>query len=822
MLTQLATMDEAASMTASGSFPCTVAQRKHWAFDQARPGDPTLNIAARWRLEGHVRVSLLERSLQMIVARHETLRTKFVERDGLPVQIVMMSAAFNLPLVDLTGLSEPERLVAAGEKARDEAIQPFDLTRPPLLRATLLRLEPTVCELLVTTHHMVGDCWSNGVLAQEMADIYEALCAGATPSLPVLEMQFGDYARWQQAWLDQGGADRAELYWHGHLAGLPSFHAPTDRKAPVRSAGLGDIMGMPVPAALADAAQGLARAHGATFFMLGVATMATLLHRWTGATEVVFGTQVAGRNEMELEALVGHFVNTVVLRIRTTAASSFASLLDNVREIVGDALEHAAAPIENVLQDLVPDSDAAGRRSSPIAVNFLIQRAFTRDSAHGSFTFKGIPNASPGSRYDLNLFLVERPDGWRASCEFDPELFDRTRIDWLLRSFLRVLEFVSLDPACRIASIPLFDDPVLSSQPGDTEALLALIWGKLLHQKTVPRHVNFFTLGGDSIRATQMLALTREKFGRSISLGQLFKAPTIAAMAALLCEDVEALPSGVVWIQPHGSKPPIFAINNTGIFHTLAQHLGPDQPFAAVQALDPDVSPSLHPAEFRAIAARYIEVIREVRPHGPYGLMGLCAAGKVAFEVARQLTAAGEEVRFLGVVDSWAPGHFRRMATIPRIRARVSLRMIRLGRQIQRIREGTLSVRGFLANRAAIRGARNMMFEWLRRTGKRDDVPPGVQNNLFVNFLDESARRYVPRPYSGSMLVFHGPEQPRGRALDPSFGWEELVAGEVTVVPVQADKLTAFVDHHQGLFQDPGARIMADAIEAALSVRSRG
>ncbi len=382
----------------------------------------------------------------------------------------------------------------------------------------------------------------------------------------------------------------------------------------------------------------------------------------------------------------------------------------------------------------------------------------------------------------------------------------------------------------------LVNDPWLREQPaslhvtpgapGDMERRLAGLWTKVLHQETVPRDANFFSLGGDSIRAAQLLALTRQTLGRSISLGQLFRAPTLAAMAALLRDEVPAAGSDVaptseptseiVWVQPHGSKPPIFAINNTGIFHTLAHHLGTDQPFAAIQALDPQVSPSLLPSDFRMIAARYVEVIRQVRPHGPYALIGLCAAGRVAFEAARQLGAAGEEVRLLAVVDSWAPGHFRRMTARQRLRARLSLRAMRLGRQLQRIREGTLSLRGFLANRAIMRGVRNAAFELLRRTGRRDSVPPGVQNNLIVNYLDNASRRYVPRPYSGSMLVFHGPEQPHGGALDPSYGWEELATGKIDVIPVPADQGTAFVDHHQGLFQGPGAQVMADAIAAIL------
>jgi thioesterase domain-containing protein/aryl carrier-like protein len=818
-------------------FPCTVSQRKHWAFEQARPGDPTLNIAARWRLEGQVSPTLLGRSLQMLIDRHEPLRTAFVARDHGPVQLVMRTAPTRLRIVDLSHLPEAEREAAATDLAREEARRPFDVNHPPLLRATFVMLDETSADLLVTTHYLVGDCWSNGILAQEMAELYDALHDERTPALPALDLQFGDYANWQEAWLKEGGADKAEAYWERRLAGMPSFLVPTDRTPPAEPGGAGDIFGMPVPATLVVAAQSLARKHGATFFMLGVATMAALLHRWTGATEVTFGTQVAGRDDVELEPLIGPFVNTVVLRVNLAGNPSFAAVLDDVRGIVGEALEHSAAPTARVVQKLGRTGGVAGRRDPLTAVNFLIQRAFTRDADHGQFALKGIPNFSPGSRYDINVFLVERPSGWRASCEYDPELFDRARIDWLLRSFLRMLTLVSSDPACPLSAMSLADldmpqpaserpapapalpqpaAPVTEPTETGVEDRLAALWAKVLGRPSVPSDANFFELGGDSIRAARLLALTKQTIGQTITLGQLFRAPTLAAMSALLRGGADAVPSGVIWVQPKGNRPPIFAINNTGIFYTLSQHLGEDQPFAAVQALDPSVSPSLHPTDFRELAARYAETIRQVRPHGPYALLGLCAAGKVAFEVAQQLQAAGEQVSLLAVVDTWAPGHLYRMTGLQRWLTRLNVRSIRLRRQLQRIGDGTLSIRGFIANRAAVRGLRNAGFERLRRAGVLNSVPPGVQNNLFVNYLDGAAHGYMPRPYAGRVLVFHGPEQPTGRFLDPSFGWNGLVAGRVEVVAVPSDPHVAFADHHQGLFQDPGAQIMAERIAAML------
>jgi thioesterase domain-containing protein/aryl carrier-like protein len=823
-------------------FPCTLAQQRTWKQDRQRPGDPSLNIGGRIRLEGRVNADLLEQALQALVVRHEPLRTIFVERDGVVVQRVLPDAKLRLRLADLSDVPEAERPDEIARVAREAARRPFDLSQPPLLRTTLVKCDAITSELLLTTHYMVGDCWSNGVLAREMATIYDALREGKVPSLPPLPMQFGDYALWQKAWLGEGGSAQSHAYWTRRLANPPILHVPTDRPLPAVPAKDGNIIGIPVLRSLADAAQEMARANGATFFTLGVAALATLLHRWTGATDVTFGTQVIGRDDVELEGLVGPFVNTVVLRTDLSGDPQFGALLNQVRGTVGEALEHAAAPIENVMEALHATDDEGGRRNSMTAVNFIIQRDFTFDSEHGEFALKGLPSFSPGSKFDLNLFLVERPSGWRSSCEYDPDLFDKTTIERIIRCLLAVIEAVSANPSLRLSAIPVPELALLPqrsqaprlSAPKATEVpapvsaatsitvadpdmvRLAAIWSQVLNHKQVLPTDNFFALGGDSMRAARLLARTKATLGQSISLGQLFMAPTLGAMAALLRGNQDQAPNGVVAIQPEGSRPPIFAINNTGIFYTLSRHLGMDQPFIAVQALDPDASPHIHPQDFYAVAARYVETIRRVRPHGPYALMGLCAAGKVAFEVAQQLLSAGEEVRLLAVVDTWAPGHWDRLPVQRRLAGLSALRSARLRRQFQRIREGTLSPLGFLAGRAPVRRFRNSLFQLARRLGLRDTVPAEVQNNLFVEYLDRVAAGYEAQRYPGQVLVFHGPEQPTGHLLDASFGWRELVSGQVDVMAVPADTKTKFVDHHQGLFQDPGAKIMADAIAGAL------
>ncbi len=250
-------------------------------------------------------LALLERSLQMLVNRHELLRTAFAERDLVPIQFVMRTASARLRVIDLAHLPEAERADAAVAIAREEARRPFDMSRPPLLRVTLIRLDPGAADLLVTTHSLAGDFRSSAILVRELAEIYDALHDGLTPALPEYDLQFGDYANWQEAWLQEGGAEEDEAYWERQLADLPAFSPPADQPLPAEPGRAGDIIGIAAPIATIDAAHGLARKHGATFLMLGVAAMATVLHRWTGATDVVFGTQVAGRDDTDLQNLVG-------------------------------------------------------------------------------------------------------------------------------------------------------------------------------------------------------------------------------------------------------------------------------------------------------------------------------------------------------------------------------------------------------------------------------------------------------------------------------------------------------------------------------------
>jgi thioesterase domain-containing protein len=263
----------------------------------------------------------------------------------------------------------------------------------------------------------------------------------------------------------------------------------------------------------------------------------------------------------------------------------------------------------------------------------------------------------------------------------------------------------------------------------------------------------------------------------------------------------------VVHVQPHGRGTPIFALYNVGIFYTLANRLGRDRPFIAVQTLDPHSSRALPEQSFEAIAADFVRVIRSVRPRGPYVLLGLCIAGTVAYEVARQLRAEGEDVPLLILVDGWAPGYTRRLTRSGRILARFSFRWHDWRLQLSKVAHGK---RGFLEFCSRFQIVRRLgLLRIAERLRLITAVPEDPSTLWFEEYLGRAARAYEPARYEGCTVVFHSPEQPSGRFLDPNFGWRDLCVGKFDCVEIPGD--------HLGLFQDPGVSLLAQWIASELA-----
>ena len=1316
-------------------FPCSPAQRRFWVLDRIDPGSPALNIAVRWRLEGRVSNADLNKAFATIIARHQPLRTFIAEEDGEPVQLVEPFLSFHIPDIDLNGLTEEDAFAEAERIAQLEARAAFDLSVPPLIRVTHLRVRENVSIVLMTAHHMVCDGWSVGLLAREMGTICAALGAGRKPELPELPISYVEYSAWQAQRLSDESQRRDEEFWKHSLHELRHFELHPDHARPPVQTSNGNIVSLLLNREVTEGLQELSRRCGCTLFMTTLAALFTLLHRYSGESDIAIGSQVAGRDEVELEAAVGLFINTIVLRGDLSGDPIFAELLARVRDTVIESFEHRSTPLNRLIEILKPKRDLA--RNALFSVNFIFQRSFIKSENYGSFRLVDMPSCSAGAMYDLNFFMVERPDGWRASCEYNTDLFESETVVRLLDHFANLLRAVAVDPAQRISSMAMLDeaerqslivdwnhtdadypkhltvpklfetqaqrtpdavavvcgeqslnyreldlasnrlahelhsrgigrasrvgicldrspdlmvallavlksgaayvplDPAypaarlaqivedarpaavltksfvherlpaneaamilldaeaaligrqsdsplastatpedlayviytsgstgrpkgvqikhrsltnllwsMRTQPGlaagdtmvsvttvsfdlavpdlflplivgaklalaqepeiadgsallhllrrhratlmqatpvtwqillaagwhgdpplkmlcggeamprkladqlllqggelwnmygptettvwssalrvepgagpvligppiantqfyvldqhgqlaptgapgelfiggdgvapgylnlpemsrerfvadsfrkiagaklyrtgdrvrtrgqgrieflgrsdhqiklrgfrielgeiesvlrahpqvadciavvgadasgeysirayvvargsvpsalienlrvsvrqalpvymcpssimvldalprtpngkidraclpmpapvqdhvreparpisELERRLAKIWSAVLGIPAVAVDANFFEVGGHSLLAMRLLARIQAEFGVKLSLATLFKTPTIAEQARLLEQVEGADPRAfdfrqVLKLQPNGNRPPLIAINNTGIYYALSKRLGLEQPFISLQLFDPSLPHASLPRTLEDIAVGYAQLIRRVQRTGPYALLGWCVAGALAFEVARQLTAAGEKVSQLVLFDTWAPGHLKRLRWPKSMLADYSHRWKLISTDWARLKSGKRRLAMFLANREIVK----KLIAWLVRPPSLDandalaraqPLSPEQYDQWLLRYLENAAESYEPRAYPGTMTLFRSSQEPAGRFLDPQMGWGEFVEGGVEVVVIDGD--------HFSVFQEPSVSRMAQRIES--------
>ncbi|HEX8353468.1 MAG TPA: condensation domain-containing protein, partial [Pyrinomonadaceae bacterium] len=437
-----------------GAAPLSFAQQRLWFLNEFAPGGAAYNLHAAVRLTGRLRVDVLERTLTEIVRRHESLRTTFAVEGESPAQVVAPAAPVRLELVDLGGSQEPE---AEARRLSDaEAQRPFDLARGPLFRCALLRLDASQHVVLFTTHHIVSDGWSAGVLVRELFTLYEAYSRGEESPLEELPIQYADYAAWQRGWLQGEVLEEQLSYWRGQLAGAPPvLELPTDRPRPAVQSQKGAAHKFVLDVALREELKRLGRREGATLFMTLLAAFQVLLSRYTGQSDVVVGSPVAGRGRLETEGLIGFFVNTLALRARMDDNPTFAGLLRRVRETTLGAFAHQDVPFEKLVEELQPGRSTG--HTPLFQVVFVMQNAPREEFQSPGLTFERFEHEVKTAKFDLTLSVAEAEEGLRASVEYAADLFDAETVGRLAAHFETLLRAAAADPEARVSELPLLD-----------------------------------------------------------------------------------------------------------------------------------------------------------------------------------------------------------------------------------------------------------------------------------------------------------------------------------------------------------------------------
>jgi amino acid adenylation domain-containing protein len=440
-------------LPAAGVRPASFAQERFWFIDQIGAG-AAYNISWPLRLRGALDVVALERALNEIVRRHEILRTRFAVEDGRPVQVIEPSRLLSLDFVDLS--EEPERERDA-QRLIDEATQaPFSLAEGPLIRASLLRLGPEEHILQLVVHHAAADGGSKVVFFRELAALYAAYRDNRPAALPAPPIQYADFAQWQRSALQGGRLERELAHWSRELEGIPAgLELPSDRARPE----VASLRGGWLRAKLADDTlerlNALARAEGATLFMVMLAAFEVLLHRYSGQEEVVVGTPVDTRGRAELEQLIGPFVNTLALRGDLSGEPSFRELLGRVKRRTLDAIEHQELPFERLVEALAPEREL-GRHP-------LCQVLIALNPPEPAIRLQGLEveeldTEKTASRVDLTLLLQQRERGLDLVWEYSSDLFEPATVQQMADRFLRLLDSIVSHPEQPIDELSLLGE----------------------------------------------------------------------------------------------------------------------------------------------------------------------------------------------------------------------------------------------------------------------------------------------------------------------------------------------------------------------------
>ena len=437
--------------------PLSYNQQRLWFLDRLRPNSAQYNVYRAWRVDGPLDLSALDSALQAILDRHQVLRMRIRESNGLLIQDADASAVVSTTFVNLGSSPRQDREKIAIERISREAGVPFDLSAGPFLRAMLVKLTENQHILLIVLHHIAADGWSCRVFRDELTRCYETFRCGGTLELPDLPFQYGDYARYQRTAYSGKRRDTLLGYWRKQLSGsLDPLDFPTDFPRPVIQSDRGSKLHFDLGPGLSETVHEFCREKDITLFMLLIAVLYTLLHRYTGATDISIGSPIANRTQPELEFLIGYITNTNVLRTDLSGNPGFMELVQRVKRVALDAYAHQDMPFEELVAELHQDRDLS--RTPLFQVAFIFQNTPEKVlRIHGAeVTPVKISNGT--SKFDLSLTINIKNGNLSGFWEYCTDLFEQKTVACFAEYYRTLLTGVLTDPGQRVTGLPLLAD----------------------------------------------------------------------------------------------------------------------------------------------------------------------------------------------------------------------------------------------------------------------------------------------------------------------------------------------------------------------------
>lgn len=434
-------------------FPASFAQQRLWFLDQMVPGTAFYNMSKASRFPYAINIEVLRKSLHEIVRRHETLRTTFKAVNGQPYQLVASSLELDLSVHDLSQFDPVTREVAASELAQADALRPFDLAKGPLVRASLLKLDHNDYIFLLSMHHIISDVWSVMIFFKELSTLYEYFLQNKPSPLPELPLQYADYSVWQLEYLQESLLQQQVDYWKRKLADLPPLQLPIEKKRPFFQTfhGAHELIG--INRDLTHGIRKISQQENVTLFMTLLAAFVALLHKYSNQLDIVVGAPMAGRNQMEVENLIGFFVNSIIIRTKLSADFSFRQLLQEVKAVSLEAFAHGDLPFEKLVEELHPQRDLS---RNPL-FQVLFQMAAAREGITVSSDKHPVDVKVNTSKFDLTLSMAEEDDRLIGYIEYNTDLFLQQTIFRMVNHYVQLLQNIVANPSIRLADIELLD-----------------------------------------------------------------------------------------------------------------------------------------------------------------------------------------------------------------------------------------------------------------------------------------------------------------------------------------------------------------------------
>ena len=435
------------------AFPASFAQERLWFLDQFEPGSAAYNIPRVFRISGPLQVDVLTRAFQAVVQRHAALRTIFDSIEGEARQVVLSSREVNIPIIDFGDVPERDRETAALRMATEEGTKPFDLSEGPLLRARLLRLGPETWMLVLVMHHIIADGWSISRLFRDVTKSYAAFLENQEPELPELPIQYTEYALWQREYMSGEVLQNEIEHWRNTLAGAQTqLDLPTDHSRPAMQTWHGARKEIIFSAAILARLKALAQKESATLFMVTMAAFQAMLWRYTQQESILVGTPIAARNHVEIEELVGLFVNTLIVRTDFTSDLSFRDLIRRVRAYSLEAYMHQDVPFEKLVEELVPQR--ALDRPPLFQVMFIFQNIPKQIFEISGLTIKEMNFETGIAKFDLTAEVWEDRE-FHCEFEYNTDLFEHATIERMLGHFERLVLGALENPDLLCSELPM-------------------------------------------------------------------------------------------------------------------------------------------------------------------------------------------------------------------------------------------------------------------------------------------------------------------------------------------------------------------------------